>query len=407
MVAGGRAPGVRTAGRARRSRCGGRRQLLVDPAAAEDRRAAASGQDLRAPALCQRTATRSRSSRRRSMPTLISAISARPMATASSSAPKRRTATTVKVSDFAFRLDQLEDPPAGPARRDRSSASPVSCPASMACIGKASASGSCRSRWMASRSSGRSALSTGLYAGVCFHSGGFSYNPAAGYYLAEFVANGRTSIDLSAFSPDRFVADRNDRLPAVHRAAAQRRAPPPLRFVMTPLEQADIAPTDLDRRIWEDELDDFVPASGLRRPHAHLSLGLRPRPGQSDRARSPAARRPLRRRDLGAGRRSRRDADARPAGRAARLPVPVPAIPATSTARTATSPPRRQGRGNSRGLMLVHPGMTADEVEARSTATASRLQAVPLLCLDRRRGAVPDHRLHARAPDRGRRPARA
>ena len=45
-----------------------------------------------------------------------------------------------------------------------------------------------------------------LFVGVCFHSGGFSYNPASGYYLAEFVANGQTSIDLGAFSPDRFVA---------------------------------------------------------------------------------------------------------------------------------------------------------------------------------------------------------
>lgn len=46
-----------------------------------------------------------------------------------------------------------------------------------------------------------------LFVGVCFHSGGFSYNPASGYYLAEFVANGETSIDLTAFSPDRFVPD--------------------------------------------------------------------------------------------------------------------------------------------------------------------------------------------------------
>jgi len=46
----------------------------------------------------------------------------------------------------------------------------------------------------------------GLFVGVCFHSGGFSYNPASGYYLAEFVAKGRTSLDLSAFSPDRFAA---------------------------------------------------------------------------------------------------------------------------------------------------------------------------------------------------------
>jgi glycine/D-amino acid oxidase-like deaminating enzyme len=47
----------------------------------------------------------------------------------------------------------------------------------------------------------------GLFVGVCFHSGGFSYNPASGFYLAEFVANGEASLDLSAFSPDRFAAD--------------------------------------------------------------------------------------------------------------------------------------------------------------------------------------------------------
>ena len=34
--------------------------------------------------------------------------------------------------------------------------------------------------------------------------GGFAYNPAVGLLLAEFVADGRTSIDVSAFSPDRF-----------------------------------------------------------------------------------------------------------------------------------------------------------------------------------------------------------
>jgi sarcosine oxidase, subunit beta len=44
----------------------------------------------------------------------------------------------------------------------------------------------------------------GFYTGLAFHSGGFAYNPAAGLLLAEFVAGGRTSIDVSAFSPDRF-----------------------------------------------------------------------------------------------------------------------------------------------------------------------------------------------------------
>jgi glycine/D-amino acid oxidase-like deaminating enzyme len=44
----------------------------------------------------------------------------------------------------------------------------------------------------------------GLYVGVAFHSGGFAYNPASGLLLSEFVADGRTRIDVTAFSPDRF-----------------------------------------------------------------------------------------------------------------------------------------------------------------------------------------------------------
>lgn len=45
----------------------------------------------------------------------------------------------------------------------------------------------------------------GLYLGCAFHSGGFAYNPAAGLLLAEFVADGRPHLDVSAFSPDRFA----------------------------------------------------------------------------------------------------------------------------------------------------------------------------------------------------------
>lgn len=44
----------------------------------------------------------------------------------------------------------------------------------------------------------------GLFVGTAFHSGGFAYNPVAGMLLAEFVTDGRTSIDVRAFSPDRF-----------------------------------------------------------------------------------------------------------------------------------------------------------------------------------------------------------
>lgn len=44
----------------------------------------------------------------------------------------------------------------------------------------------------------------GLFVGLAFHSGGFAYNPVSGMLLAEFVAHGQTSLDISAFSPDRF-----------------------------------------------------------------------------------------------------------------------------------------------------------------------------------------------------------
>lgn len=44
----------------------------------------------------------------------------------------------------------------------------------------------------------------GLYVGTAFHSGGFAYNPVSGLLLSEFVAEGRTSTDVTAYSPDRF-----------------------------------------------------------------------------------------------------------------------------------------------------------------------------------------------------------
>lgn len=44
----------------------------------------------------------------------------------------------------------------------------------------------------------------GLYLGCAFHSGGFAYSPAAGLLLAEWVADGRPSLDINAFSPARF-----------------------------------------------------------------------------------------------------------------------------------------------------------------------------------------------------------
>lgn len=46
----------------------------------------------------------------------------------------------------------------------------------------------------------------GLWIGNCFHSGGFSYSPAAGFFLAELAATGSAPIDLTAFSPARFAS---------------------------------------------------------------------------------------------------------------------------------------------------------------------------------------------------------
>ncbi len=47
----------------------------------------------------------------------------------------------------------------------------------------------------------------GLILGLAFHSGGFAYNPGTGELLAEYVSEGRTSIDISSWSPDRFDPD--------------------------------------------------------------------------------------------------------------------------------------------------------------------------------------------------------
>ncbi len=44
----------------------------------------------------------------------------------------------------------------------------------------------------------------GLILGLAFHSGGFAYNPGTGELLAQYVSQGRTSIDVSSWSPNRF-----------------------------------------------------------------------------------------------------------------------------------------------------------------------------------------------------------
>ncbi len=44
----------------------------------------------------------------------------------------------------------------------------------------------------------------GFFTGLAFQGSGFAYNPGAGLLLAECVADGHSSIDISAFSPSRF-----------------------------------------------------------------------------------------------------------------------------------------------------------------------------------------------------------
>lgn len=46
----------------------------------------------------------------------------------------------------------------------------------------------------------------GMIVGIAFHSGGFAYNPGTGELLAEYASDGKTSIDVSSWSPNRFDA---------------------------------------------------------------------------------------------------------------------------------------------------------------------------------------------------------
>ena len=44
----------------------------------------------------------------------------------------------------------------------------------------------------------------GLFVAGCLHSGGFAYNPGAGYVLAEMLADETPSVDMSYYAADRF-----------------------------------------------------------------------------------------------------------------------------------------------------------------------------------------------------------
>jgi glycine/D-amino acid oxidase-like deaminating enzyme len=64
----------------------------------------------------------------------------------------------------------------------------------------------------------------GLFVGNCFHSGGFTYSPAVGLFLAQYVAQGATSVDLTAFSPARFDARPKETAEYVMSTVPQRNA---------------------------------------------------------------------------------------------------------------------------------------------------------------------------------------
>jgi sarcosine oxidase subunit beta len=66
----------------------------------------------------------------------------------------------------------------------------------------------------------------GLFIAGAFHSGGFSYNTVAGLLLSEMVAGLTTSVDVSAFFPDRFEAEGTNAYlaePVVQARAVRRR----------------------------------------------------------------------------------------------------------------------------------------------------------------------------------------
>ena len=108
----------------------------------------------------------------------------------------------IKVTDYRFRYEQLDDDPK--LRDDVANRFADFVPALRGLAWETRKVGLLSFSMDGEPILGPFGGMAGLFVGVCFHSGGFSYNPASGYYLAEFVARGETSIDLSAFSPDRF-----------------------------------------------------------------------------------------------------------------------------------------------------------------------------------------------------------
>jgi predicted TIM-barrel fold metal-dependent hydrolase len=133
---------------------------------------------------------------------------------------------------------------------------------------------------------------------------------------------------------------------------------------VTPLERADIAPTDLDVRIWRDELEDFVPERVFD-IHTHIYSWAFDRDPNRDAG--PFA--------AGIGRyfpevtwalADAVDAVLMPGRTVERLafPFPFPRPCDFDGSNAWVAAEVEKGGGASRGLMLVHPGMSAEDLEA-------------------------------------------
>jgi len=131
----------------------------------------------------------------------------------------------------------------------------------------------------------------------------------------------------------------------------------------------DLDPTDLDRQIWEDELADFVP-DRVFDVHTHIyrwAFDLDPNRLTGPFASSIGAYFPEVTWELA----DEVDATLFPGRQMERLsfPFPFPNPCDFEGSNTYVAAEVAKGGGTSRGLMLVHPGMSAAEVEAEIRRT--------------------------------------
>jgi hypothetical protein len=168
----------------------------------------------------------------------------------------------------------------------------------------------------------------------------------------------------------------------------------------------DLDATDLDRRIWQEELADFVPDQVFD-VHSHIyrwAFNLDPDKETGPMAGSIGAHFPEVTWELA----DKVDEILMPGRHVERLAFPFPFPKPCDFEASNNYVAREVAKGrSSAGLMLVEPEMSAGYLEATLPYGPDRLQALSLLFGDRRccRGA--DHRSSARAPDRCGRSLRA